>query len=110
MLTPWNVALIVFLVLAARTIIMNMKLRERANEIAKTYCERRGLQFLDGTVALESIRMVRGANRWGLRRTYRFDYTSHATDRHRGALLLLGEQLESFIVREDLISPTLGEN
>lgn len=109
MLTPWNVALIVLIVLALRLIFANMTLRERANKIAKSYCERRGLQFLDGTVALQSMRLVRGRNRWEIRRTYRFDYTTRATDRHRGALLFLGDQVESFIMSENPVSPEAGD-
>jgi hypothetical protein len=69
--------------------------REFATVLARRHCERRGLQFLDETVAL-----VRVGLRWtneGLRvrRMYRFDFSLEGTGRRFGFILMIGSRLEA---------------
>lgn len=69
--------------------------REFATVLARRHCERRGLQFLDETVAL-----VRMGLRWtnaGLRvrRMYRFDFSLEGTGRRFGYILMIGSRLEA---------------
>lgn len=69
--------------------------REFATVLARRHCERRGLQFLDETVAL--ARMGLRWTREGLRvrRMYRFDFSLEGTGRRFGYILMIGARLES---------------
>ncbi|MBI2313782.1 MAG: DUF3301 domain-containing protein [Betaproteobacteria bacterium] len=73
----------------------SMRAREAAVAFGEKACAQDGFQFLDQTVALESIRVAR--NRHGravLRRTYRFEFSDDGWHRRRGCLILLGDQVE----------------
>src|SRR5690606_19201323 len=71
----------------------SIRAREAANRIAADACERRSLQFLDGTVALVSLRPR--VDRLGFRfeRTYTFDYTVDGMLRASGFVIMLGQEL-----------------
>ena len=81
--------------------VSHWRAKEMANRVAKLYCDRAGLQFLDGTVALEFWRPVLARGGLRLRRTYRFEYTTQAVDRRRGVLIFLSQDVESFLLQED---------
>jgi Protein of unknown function (DUF3301) len=79
--------------------------RERANTAAMEACERLSLQFLDGTVAFATLKVIRGATRiFDLRRTYVFDYTANSIERRQGFIVMTGRRIDSvgFARGEDL--------
>lgn len=68
--------------------------REIATALGSQLCRRHGLQFLDGTAALDSlgVRWTPGGVR--LRRVFRFDYSEAGVGRHTGHVVLVGIDLE----------------
>jgi len=73
----------------------SLQVRERATRIARDTCERQGLQFLEGTVALSRARPCRGpSGQLTLRRTYLFDYSSDGALRAQGFIVFVGTHLE----------------
>jgi len=90
---------LLFLAMAAACVwfwLDSARAREMATELARGQCRRYGLQFLDGTAALERIgvRWTTGGVR--VRRTFRFDFSEAGIGRHSGRLILVGIELESF--------------
>ncbi len=71
-----------------------IKARDRARDVASSFCERQGWQLLDQTVALSSMRPVRVEDRLQWRRRYRFDFSPDGGQRRGGELTLLGHRLE----------------
>lgn len=75
--------------------ISTLQAREQAVMIAKRNCERNEVQFLDQSVALESLRPGRypgGNMTW--RRIYGFDYSQEGVERQHGRVFMLGNRLE----------------
>jgi len=95
MLTPSQVSIIFLLVLLVQLLITNQRAKEHANSLAKRLCEQHGLQFLDGTVAMESIGLTRTRRFVSIRRSFRFEYSANQADRYRGALILIGRHIET---------------
>lgn len=65
-----------------------------ATRIAQQTCARNGVQLLDQTVALRSLRPRRddsGRMRW--QRTYQYAYSTQGHDRAMGEFALLGDEL-----------------
>ncbi len=59
-------------------------------------CEAAGVQWLDGSVQLTGLRIVREPDgRLALERAYRFDYSRRGDDRLRGRIVMVGERLRS---------------
>lgn len=69
--------------------------REVANEAAQARCQRDGLQFLDGTVAFASIRLVRFRDGLSLRRIFRFEFTVDGNSRLGGFVTTLGRRVDA---------------
>ena len=69
--------------------------RELATQLAVALCERRGLQFLDGTVVLRRVGLRRTPEGLRIRRMFSFDYSREGSGRHTGWLILLGTGLET---------------
>ena len=72
----------------------SLRAREIATGIGRAACERRGVQFLDYTVALQNLGLRWLAEGVRLRRIYRFDYSEEGAGRHTGHITMLGIQLE----------------
>lgn len=93
-----------FLLLALGLLMLwwldSARARELAIDIVSEVCKRRGLQWLDGTVALArmGLRWRRGPI-W--RRMFRFEYSAEGLGRREGYVLLLGTSLESVILDEE---------
>jgi uncharacterized protein DUF3301 len=82
-----------------------LRAREIALAAARRACDSEGLQLLDETVAVERLRPGRDeAGRLTLRRDYVFEYSGDGTDRHSGALTLLGREVTLLDLRQ---RPTL---
>lgn len=61
---------------------------------AKSACEAEGLQLLDDTVAIASLRVARDdAGRLVLRRVYRFEYSDTGDNRRSGSIVMLGPEI-----------------
>ena len=73
-----------------------MRAREAACDYAKRICEEERLQFLDDTVALESMRLDRNASgRRAIRRVYGFEFSDTGNNRRDGRVVVLGARVEA---------------
>ncbi len=73
----------------------SLKAREAANRAIRGACQRYGYLFLDDTVALGSLRPRRAADgQVRLRRIYRFEFSDNGQQRRRGAIVMLGAEVE----------------
>ena len=73
-----------------------MQAREQAIVIGKRHCLQDGLQLLDETVSLASLKLRR--NRDGqatFRRVYEFEFSDNGDNRRVGSITLLGRVAES---------------
>lgn len=73
-----------------------LRSREIATGICHYVCRQQGVQFLDGTVFLQRLRLKR--NSYGqlrISRWYRFDYSVEGEGRRRGNIRMLGLELEA---------------
>lgn len=70
--------------------------REGATERARTECRRRGLLFLDDTVALRKVRLRATPQGLRFRRQFDFDFNDGTEARYRGGVTLLGAQVADF--------------
>ncbi|NIR59562.1 MAG: DUF3301 domain-containing protein [Gammaproteobacteria bacterium] len=72
----------------------SMRAREAANRACRDECGRLGVQFLNGTVALESLDLGRdGHGRRRLRRTYGFEFSGTGLERRHGRVVVLGKHV-----------------
>lgn len=69
--------------------------REFANLLAQRYCDNRGMQFLDQTVALCRVGLRWTHQGLRIRRMFRFDFSLEGDGRHTGYVLMLGNALEA---------------
>ena len=87
------VALIV-LCLLAWFWLDSIKVREVGIRAARASCAREGVQLLDDTVAIRSLRLARDdAGHVRIRRAYDFEYSGSGDDRQRGSVILLGGEV-----------------
>lgn len=97
--------LIVLLILAALLWLWmdSIKARELAVRAAFEACAQEGLQLLDETVAIHSLRLARDEEgRLRLRRKYDFEFSDTGESRHSGWLVMLGNELETMHLRSSL--------
>jgi hypothetical protein len=81
----------------------SLKAREIGVAAAQAACADEGLQFLDDTVAIRSLRLVRDDDgRLRLRRVYGFEYSDTGDNRRPGTVTLLGQRVELLHVRPQL--------
>ena len=69
--------------------------REFATILARRHCEKRGLQFLDDTVAPVRFGLRWTADGLRLRRMFRFEFSLEGVGRRIGYVLMLGTRLEA---------------
>jgi len=68
--------------------------RELAIEHARRSCQQEKVQFLDQSVALASLKIVRSeGGSAGIRRIYGFDFTDHIDHRDHGTVTMNGQTL-----------------
>lgn len=68
--------------------------RQAARQAGRQACERKGMQFLDDTVAISRLSLQRdGRGRLKFYRQYRFEYSLSGEDRQPGLVDLLGKQV-----------------
>jgi hypothetical protein len=72
----------------------SVKVRDIAVQRARQACESEGLQFLDATVAIVSLKPARDEDgRLALRRAYAFEYSDTGTERRPGSIVMLGSEM-----------------
>ena len=73
----------------------SLKAREAAVAASRAACSAEGCQFLDDTVAIESVRPARDANgTLKLRRIYGFEYSDTGDSRSKGSVVVLGADVQ----------------
>ena len=81
----------------------SLKAREIGVTAAQVACADEGLQFLDDTVVIRSLRLMRDDDgRLRLRRVYGFEYSDTGDNRRPGTVTLLGQRVELLHVRPQL--------
>ena len=74
----------------------SLGVRERAITIAKDFCAKENVQFLDGAVAAASLRLRRDhRGRLAIARIYQFEFTDTGNNRLKGTIIMLGDKLET---------------
>ncbi len=77
----------------------NLRAREAAIAASRGLCKAEGLQLLDDTVAMQSLRPARdNGGRLRLKRIYVFEYSDTGNDRHQGSVTLIGDSVITFFV------------
>jgi hypothetical protein len=72
----------------------SMQAREAAVRAARTACTAEGLQFLDDTVGIASVKPARNADgRLLLQRAYDFEFSDNGDNRIRGSIVTLGHRV-----------------
>ncbi len=72
----------------------SLKAREVAVRAAREVCMAEGLQLLDWTVAISSLKLARDERgRIQLQRGYDFEYSDTGNNRIKGGLVLLGHRV-----------------
>ncbi len=72
----------------------SIKVRDIAIAEARHACAAEGLQFLDETVAIASLKPARDDDgRLVLRRAYAFEYSDTGNDRRPGSIVMLGQEV-----------------
>ncbi len=74
----------------------SLRVREIAIALAKDFCAKENVQFLDGAVAAVSIRLKRDRRgRLVIARNYQFEFTDTGDNRLKGTIMMLGHALET---------------
>jgi len=77
---------------------VSLQCRDLAIVTARETCKQQGVQFLDGTASLQTIRpyFSRGTGP-GLKRTYTFDYSEDGIDRRTGCIIMHNAQISAVL-------------
>lgn len=70
--------------------------REIAGFQSRRLCEESGLQWLDQSIVLQRIGLVRVDGRLALRRSYRFEVSFDGSDRHQASISLHGRRVANY--------------
>lgn len=74
-----------------------LRARDRAVHASRHLCTQAGVQFLDQSVSLRRIALVRlRSGQFALRRHYSFEVSTDGSNRHPGSLQFDGDRLENF--------------
>lgn len=72
----------------------SIRVREAAVHAARVACTAEGLQLLDDTVAIASLKPARDeSGRLGLMRAYDFEYSDTGDNRLKGSVVLIGRRV-----------------
>lgn len=81
-----------------------MQAREQAIVLGKRHCQNDGLQLLDETVSLSSLKLRRnGDGQVAFRRVYDFEFSDNGDNRRVGSITLLGRHAESIQLEPHLM-------
>lgn len=91
----WETAAIALVFAGLAFWIDSLRARERAVAAGRAACTRYGVQLLDETVFFNRLALARDEQgRLRLRRSYGFEFSDTGDNRRRGAIVMLGAQLE----------------
>jgi hypothetical protein len=91
----WEGAAIVGIIAGVLFWVDSLRARERALAAGRSACRRYGVQLLDETVQFAALRLARDEDgRLRLRRSYSFEFTDTGDNRRRGAIVMLGGELQ----------------
>ena len=89
-----EIATLLVVALAGWFVWDTLRAREIANRAMRAACEERGFLFLDDTVSLHSIRLVREEDgRVRLRRHYEFQYSDTGHNRRNGSITFVAARI-----------------
>ncbi len=82
----------------------SMQAREQAIALGKRQCQNDGLQLLDETVSLSSLRLRRNSDgQVAFRRVYEFEFSDNGDNRRTGNVTMLGRHAESIYLEPYLM-------
>jgi hypothetical protein len=91
----WEIAVLVLIGGAVFLWIDSLRARERAVAAGRAACRRYELQFLDDTVSFARLRLARDEDgQLRIARTYTFEFSDTGNNRRRGAVMMLGAQVQ----------------
>ena len=91
----WEGAAILLVVAGLLLWVDSLRARERAVKAGREACQRYDLQFLDDTVSFARIRLARDEEgQLKIARTYAFEFSDTGNNRRRGAIVVLGADLQ----------------
>lgn len=95
-MTP--LALLLLIVILVWFWQISQQCRDRAIATARETCRQQGVQFLDGTASLQTIRpyFSRGSGP-GFKRTYTFDYSEDGIARRTGCIIMHNAQVSAVL-------------
>lgn len=94
-----TLALLLLIVLLVWFWQISLQSRDTALRTARDICKHQGLQFLDGTASLQSIRPVFSREQGpGLKRTYTFDYSTDGIARNTGWIIMHNTQVSAVLL------------
>ena len=77
----------------------SLRCRDIAIQTARQTCKQQGVQILDGTASLQSVRpYYTRAGGPGLKRTYTFDYSDDGIVRRSGCIIMHNSQVSAVLV------------
>lgn len=86
----------------------SLRAREAAVSASRSACEAESYQFLDDTVAIESVWPARDdEGRLLLRRVYGFEYSDTGLTRHKGSVVMLGPDVVTLRIGRHGPFPTM---
>ena len=93
-----SLALLLLIVVLVWFWQVSLQCRDIAIVTARETCKRQGVQFLDGTASLQTIRLYfkRGSGP-GIKRTYTFDYSEDGIERRTGCIIMHNAQISSVL-------------
>ena len=78
---------------------ISQRCRDMAIQIARQTCKQQGVQFLDGTASLQSVKpYYTRAGGPGIKRTYTFDYSEDGVTRRTGCIIMHNVQVTAVLV------------
>ena len=87
--------LLAIIALAAIFFANALRAKEIAVSAAVTLCKTYGVQFLDGTAVLKSLRLVKTRGMpYRFHRRYEFDYSEDGHNRKRGEIIMFSHNVE----------------
>jgi hypothetical protein len=91
----WEGAAILLVAAGLLLWVDSLRARERAVKAGREACQRYELQFLDDTVSFARIRLARDEEgQLKIARTYAFEFSDTGNNRRRGAIVVLGADLQ----------------
>lgn len=92
----WEILLALALAVGGWLWMENQGVRDRAILIAKDFCKRQNVQFLDEAMSPVKWRLRRNTRgQMVIERTYRFEFSDTGDNRLKGTIIMLGKELDT---------------